>query len=118
MVQEKVRFYSQLHALIETMKHQLMYGGAQLPVELSTMLEDFAAKEDMVTYDGSRGIVKFKSDLLFAPGSDTICSNSWAGSGVVTSEFVERLSAAPNMRNVKTSLVLRNAKDAAIVPMD
>jgi DNA-binding Lrp family transcriptional regulator len=32
--------------------------------------------------------------------------------------FVERLSAAPNMRNVKTSLVLRNAKDAAIVPMD
>jgi chemotaxis protein MotB len=59
-------------ALIDSMKNQLLYGGAQLPVELSTMLEDFAAKEDMVTYDASRGIVKFKSDLLFAPGSDKV----------------------------------------------
>jgi chemotaxis protein MotB len=59
-------------ALIDSMKNQLMYGGAQLPVELSTMLEDFAAKEDMVTYDASRGIVKFKSDLLFEPGSDKV----------------------------------------------
>jgi DNA-binding Lrp family transcriptional regulator len=32
--------------------------------------------------------------------------------------FVERLTAAPNVRNVKTSLVLRNAKDAAMVPME
>jgi chemotaxis protein MotB len=58
--------------LIDSMKKQLMHGGAQLPVELSTMLEDFAAKEDMVTYDADRGIVKFKSDLLFEPGSDKV----------------------------------------------
>ncbi len=63
-------------ALIDSMKNQLMYGGAQLPVELSTMLEDFAAKEDMVTYDASRGIVKFKSDLLFEPGSDKVAPSA------------------------------------------
>jgi DNA-binding Lrp family transcriptional regulator len=32
--------------------------------------------------------------------------------------FVEKLTSAPNVRNVKTSLVLRNSKDAAMVPMD
>jgi DNA-binding Lrp family transcriptional regulator len=32
--------------------------------------------------------------------------------------FVERLTAAPNVRNVKTSLTLRNSKDEAMVPMD
>ena len=32
--------------------------------------------------------------------------------------FVSELTGAPNVRNVKTSLTLRNAKDAAMVPMD
>jgi DNA-binding Lrp family transcriptional regulator len=32
--------------------------------------------------------------------------------------FVDRLTAAPHVRNVKTSLTLRNAKDAAMVPME
>ena len=32
--------------------------------------------------------------------------------------FVERLTAAPTVRNVKTSLTLRNSKDAAMVPME
>ena len=32
--------------------------------------------------------------------------------------FVAELTGAPNVRNVKTSLVLRNSKDAAMVPMD
>jgi DNA-binding Lrp family transcriptional regulator len=31
--------------------------------------------------------------------------------------FVEELTAAPHVRNVKTSLVLRNSKDAAMMPM-
>jgi DNA-binding Lrp family transcriptional regulator len=31
--------------------------------------------------------------------------------------LVDRLTAAPNVRNVKTSLTLRNAKDEPIVPM-
>lgn len=59
-------------ALIATMQQQLL-GGGQLPVELSTMLEEFAAKNpEMVTFDASRGIVKFKSDLLFEKGSDVV----------------------------------------------
>jgi DNA-binding Lrp family transcriptional regulator len=32
--------------------------------------------------------------------------------------FVEKLTAAPNVRNVKTSLTLRQSKDAAMVPME
>lgn len=58
--------------LISTMQQQLLYGGASLPVELTTMLEDFAKGKEMVEYDSSRGIVKFKSDLLFEPGSDVV----------------------------------------------
>jgi chemotaxis protein MotB len=58
--------------LIASMQQQLLYGGAQLPVELSTMLDDFANGREMVTYDSNRGIVKFKSDLLFERGSDRV----------------------------------------------
>jgi len=32
--------------------------------------------------------------------------------------FVARLTGAPHVRNVKTSLTLRNSKDAAMVPME
>jgi DNA-binding Lrp family transcriptional regulator len=32
--------------------------------------------------------------------------------------FVSELTGAPNVRNVKTSLTLRNSKDAAMVPME
>jgi DNA-binding Lrp family transcriptional regulator len=32
--------------------------------------------------------------------------------------FVAELTAAPHVRNVKTSLALRMAKDAAVVPFD
>jgi DNA-binding Lrp family transcriptional regulator len=32
--------------------------------------------------------------------------------------FVNELTGAPNVRNVKTSLTLRNSKDAAVVPME
>src|SRR5215470_7077330 len=32
--------------------------------------------------------------------------------------FVTELTGAPHVRNVKTSLTLRNSKDAAMVPMD
>jgi len=58
--------------LIASMQQRLLYGGLSLPVELSTMLEDFAEGKEMVTYDSSRGIVKFKSDLLFERGSDKV----------------------------------------------
>jgi chemotaxis protein MotB len=63
-------------ALIASMQQQLLYGSVALPAELSTMLEDFAKDKDMVTYDPSRGVVKFKSDLLFEPGSDRVASSA------------------------------------------
>jgi chemotaxis protein MotB len=62
-------------SLISRMQEQLL-GGAPLPVELSTMLEDFAAKNAMVTYDPSRGIVKFESDLLFEFASDKVAPSA------------------------------------------
>jgi chemotaxis protein MotB len=63
-------------ALIAAMQERLLLGGGALPVELSTLLEDFAAKHDMVTYDSSRGMIKFKSDLLFDKGSDKVASSA------------------------------------------
>ena len=63
--------------LIASMQQKLLLGGAALPVELSTMLEDFARRQpDLVTYDASRGVVKFKSDLLFDKGSDTVAASA------------------------------------------
>jgi len=62
--------------LIASMQQRLLSGGAALPIELSTMLEDFAKQHDMVTYDSSRGIVKFKSDLLFELASDTVAASA------------------------------------------
>jgi len=62
-------------SLITRMQEQLL-GAVALPVELSTMLEDFAKENEMVTYDASRGVVKFKSDLLFEVGSDKVASTA------------------------------------------
>ncbi len=62
--------------LIASMQQRLLLGGAALPVELSTLLEDFAKQHNMVTYDSSRGIVKFKSDLLFDKGSDNVAASA------------------------------------------
>jgi len=63
-------------ALIASMQERLLLGGAALPVELSTLLEDFASKHDMVDYDSARGMVKFKSDLLFDKGSDNVAGSA------------------------------------------
>jgi len=64
--------------LIESMRQRLLSGGAALPVELSTLLEDFAKSNNMVEYDSERGIVKFRSDLLFDKGSDQVASTAVA----------------------------------------
>ena len=63
---------SDKNTVISQMQQQLLYGGAQLPVELSTMLEDFSKTEEMVSYDSGRGVVRFKSDLVFESGSDKV----------------------------------------------
>jgi chemotaxis protein MotB len=69
---------------------QRLISGVMLPIELSTMLEDFAGREDMVTFDPNRGIVKFKSDLLFKSGSDVVLSTAADAvkllSGILNSE--------------------------------
>ncbi len=80
----------QLEGMIASMQEKLLYGSAALPVELSTMLEDFANNHDMVTYDSSRGIVRFKSDLTFDPGSDVVATSAIAAvkslAGILNSE--------------------------------
>ena len=62
--------------LIASMQERLLLGGAALPVELSTLLEDFAKKHDIVDFDSARGMVKFKSDLLFEKGSDKVAATA------------------------------------------
>ncbi len=64
-------YLSKKDELIARMREQCL-GGAPLPMELSTLLEEFAEKEEMVTFDANTGIVKFKSDLLFKSGSDVV----------------------------------------------
>jgi chemotaxis protein MotB len=45
-------------------------GERALPADLSNALTEFAnANPDIVTFDASRGVVKFKSDVTFASGS-------------------------------------------------
>ncbi len=60
-------------SLIDAM-HKL--GATQLPAELSSMLEDWAKGSDLVSFDAARGIVKFKSDLLFEKGSDEVAPSA------------------------------------------
>ena len=59
-------------ALIKSMQDRLM-GITPLPPELNIALEDLAKQyKDMIEYDPNRGLVKFKSDLLFDKGSDEV----------------------------------------------
>lgn len=62
--------------LIQAMQQRLMYGGAELPVELSTKLADFARGSDMISYDQATGVIKFKSDLLFERGSAVVAGSA------------------------------------------
>ena len=66
----------QLEEMIAQLQEKLLLGGTVVPVELSTLLEDFANQHDMVTYDAQRGVVKFRSDLLFELGSAKVASSS------------------------------------------
>lgn len=59
-------------ALIAKMQTQLMQAGAPLPPEMNILLQDFAKTSDMIDFDAATGMLKFKSDLLFDPGSDSV----------------------------------------------
>ncbi len=63
-------------ALIARMQAQLLRSGAALPMELSVMLQDFASRNKMVTFDADSGTLKFESDLLFKLGSDNVASEA------------------------------------------
>jgi chemotaxis protein MotB len=78
--------------LIASMQDKLM-GVSPLPVEVSTALEDFAKGNDMVEYDANRGIVKFKSDLVFEKGSDVLTPQA--------AENVRKLAAILNSDQAK-----------------
>ncbi len=60
------------NSMIGIMTAQLLQGGMQLPIELSEKLQEFAEDNDMVVFDVNRGVLKFKSDLLFDSGSDVV----------------------------------------------
>ena len=62
--------------LIEKMKAELLRDGVKLPMGLSLALEEFAADNDMVTFDRETGVLKFKSDLLFDSGSAVVASDA------------------------------------------
>lgn len=59
-------------ALIAQMQTQLLQGGTPLPAEMNVLLQDFAKTSDMIDFDASTGMLKFKSDLLFNLGSDQV----------------------------------------------
>lgn len=63
-------------ALIEKMQAQLLRSGVALPMELNVMLQEFAASNDMVTFDEATGTLRFKSDLLFNLGSDQVAADA------------------------------------------
>ncbi|AQQ72457.1 Root adhesin [Limihaloglobus sulfuriphilus] len=62
--------------LIKQLQDQLLKSGGVLPTELNMLLEEFAAGTDMVEFDEETGSLKFKSDLLFEPGSDKLSSSA------------------------------------------
>ncbi|MBI9015756.1 MAG: OmpA family protein [Phycisphaerae bacterium] len=69
---------SQQDAIIKRLSEQI--GESFLPPELNSALQEWAIStgSDLVTFDEKTGVVKFKSDLTFAPGSDTVSDNARA----------------------------------------
>jgi chemotaxis protein MotB len=63
-------------AKIAQLVEKLLHGGGQLPVELTSKLEELANQYDMITYDATRGVLKFKSDLLFDKASDVVSTSA------------------------------------------
>jgi chemotaxis protein MotB len=63
--------------LADAIAKQGTYQAGPLPAALSSALTDFAsANSDLVDFDAARGTVKFKSDVLFPPGSAILTSNA------------------------------------------
>lgn len=66
-------------AIIAQLQAQILQGGATvLPPEMDMKLQDFAKSSDMIDYDSATGSLKFKSDLLFNLGDDTVTADAAA----------------------------------------
>ncbi|MBN1818079.1 MAG: OmpA family protein [Sedimentisphaerales bacterium] len=59
----------ELKSRIKTLSDQLLKVPGPLPPVLTEQLRQFAQTSDLVEFDEEKGMLKFKSDLLFAPGS-------------------------------------------------
>jgi chemotaxis protein MotB len=65
------------NTLIESLQNQLLKGGMVLSPELTTTLREWAATNSgVVTFDEATGIVKFKSDVIFTPGSANVSDDA------------------------------------------
>ena len=62
-------------------------------MELSVKLQDFANRNEMVTYDADSGMLKFKSDLLFELGSDEVAPEG--------AELVKKLCGIMNSKEAQ-----------------
>ena len=65
--------------MISSMQERLLSTGGQLPVELTSKLEELAGKYHMISYDADHGVLKFESDLTFQKGSDQVTSSAIGG---------------------------------------
>jgi len=109
-------------ALIAKMQTQLMQAGAPLPPEMNMLLQDFAKTSDMIDFDASTGMLKFKSDLLFSPGSDEVAANAAesikALAGIMNSAKANSLIwsswATPTMCLLKRPRPCRNTRPTGI----
>ena len=63
-------------SIISALQKSLLTTGGQLPVELTSKLEELADKYSMISYDDERGVLKFESDLTFEKGSDQVMSSA------------------------------------------
>jgi len=67
---ENEQLQSELAGINQKYTEAIARGGASLPESLITELTGFASSnKDFVEFDSNKGIIRFKSDVSFAPGS-------------------------------------------------
>ena len=76
------------------------------------------AEADLKRVRGFRARSAARARMLDAVGRDRLRSQMRGAGPQDLPGLRRRTDAAPNVRNVKTSLTLRNSKDAAMVPME
>ena len=68
--------------------------GSPLPVALTNELSEFARQNpDLVDFDAARGIVKFKSDVTFSPGSAEVTAKAQQAISRLAQQIVSVMEA-------------------------